>query len=231
MMDFPLDSVNDLYPDASETLDYYFPIPSGLALEEDVTAQLTLLIDTNRLLRFHNQGRADGQAPSPQLPGDKSYFFDSTFANTMFIFAGQPGKIEGYSFLVQLCITSLSGAFPEDHLCPNNELYGKGWMTLVYDSQSNPLLVSFSADDDNYAGIKGTNRHFVDSEYMLDTDYFHVTTDGNWSIDYTLGHGDLGTLYSFEPVEKDLNIEGDMYFEYRGELNSFFGLIQMKREL
>jgi hypothetical protein len=137
----------------SDTATLNFEIKNPIILKKGQRANLSLAIDSNRMLRFFNQGRSD-QGPNPSFPVDRSYFFTTLFEDSIFVFAGRPGGIQGYEWLARHC-TKESGCSEGD----NKLTYVKGWMTIIFDSEGKPLVNNIMPDDDNtLTTLKGSNQ-------------------------------------------------------------------------
>ncbi len=125
--------------------------PAGISFARDfdvgmdAPTKLTLVIDLNRMLRFNPNTGLLGGAPdfhvAPGLPSGTSYFFISDFQQSLAIFAGDPGSIEGYQLTGEVCQTSdcVAGS-PPDAL-------GKEWMTLIRNPDGTIAGGSIQADD------------------------------------------------------------------------------------
>jgi hypothetical protein len=137
----------------SDTDELTFKIKNPLTLKLGEKADLSIAIDTNRMLRFFNQGR-DNEGPNPSFPVDRSYFFTTVFESSIFVFAGRSGKIQGYEWLAQHCANE-NGCAEND----NDKTYIRGWMTVIFDSNNNPYVNNVMPDDDNTRTIlKGSNQ-------------------------------------------------------------------------
>lgn len=75
---------------AWEELNAEYDIAGGVALAAGQNANLTLLIDTNRMLRFENGGRSDRTPLFSTWSADRAYFFNSVFSSSNFVFVGKP---------------------------------------------------------------------------------------------------------------------------------------------
>ena len=138
-------------PDYSGTASLSFEIKDGLTLKKDETASLSLVIDANRMLRFFNQGRSD-QGPNPGYPIDYSYFFTTVFEESVFVFAGRPGKVKGFSWLTEYCNADSCSDGQKQEVV-------QGWLTVIEDQNQDPIVLNVMPDDDNTLTIlKGSNR-------------------------------------------------------------------------
>jgi hypothetical protein len=224
-MDFDLQLSNSFSSDKSGQISLDFPVSGNIVVNDSTAQRLTMVIDTNRLLRFYNQGRDDFQAPNPGLPGDRSYFFTTIFEGSTFVFTGVPGEIRGYSFVTNAC-SGATAPFPADHICTNNPFVVAGWLTLVFDKDSNPLLVNIMPDDDNTLTVlKGGNK----SRTGLENSYFESAGTNLWNVSGNLGsEGKNQTIFNV-PTSLAVGSEStDVYFEGMG--NSY-GTVRLKRGL
>lgn len=224
LMDFDLltigDSQNGFTTDTSSIFTLDYPIKDSISIAQDGTAQLTLLLDVNRMLRFYNRGRTD-QGPAPGLPTDRSYFFTSVFRESGFSFVGRPGSIRGYSFVTQAC----TGAtlIPPDHVCTTGSIVG-GWLTLATAADGSPLLAGFQPDDDNtLTVIKGSNMRLIGSNYVPDPSLITTNLDSTLNITFVLGTEGQGTVFNFNPDIAVGSSDGNAYFE--GLQNSYGTLL------
>ncbi len=187
-MDFDINGLNSFTADTSETFGLGFPIENNLVVEATTDVlQVNMVIDLNRLLRFYNRGRSD-TGPNPGHPTDFSYFFDTTFHDSIFGFAGEPGQIYGYYMSAYTCWNA--DVIPEDHICQADGSWIDFWMTILTDASGNPLVASFMPDDDNMGIVKGTHRD-VSGDFVVDNG------DGTMKIRFSLGEGDEGAIMNF----------------------------------
>ncbi len=136
----------------TETFTLEFPIANGVTIGENGSQKLTLLIDTNRILRYNNHARNETTIPFY----DRSYFFSSVFSSSIFVFVGDPGTIRGYSWETSACNNETS--IPTNHICTNNPFTVAGWLTMIFDKSGNPILASSIPDDDSTLTVmKGSN--------------------------------------------------------------------------
>ena len=145
--------LSKIYP-GSDELFYSFTITDGLELAVGETAPMSLVVDTNRVLRFYNMGRTD-EGPNPGYPTDYAYFFSTVFDQSFYGFAGRTGDIRGYQWIAKHCdsLEDCTSITDDSQLA-----IIQGWMTVIYDSNDQPLISSFMPDDDNALTIiKGAN--------------------------------------------------------------------------
>lgn len=217
-----------------------YSIPGGVTLGSGETADLTMLIDTNRMLRFENGGRApsDDQpnGPAPWFSGwsgDRAYFFNSVFSNSVFVFVGKPGEIEGYEWLAVSCS-------PDDlqndgnYTCP----YGsetvqsflvQGWLTIIKDPDGKPFLLNFMPDDDDtLTVIKGANITGNPSEegFGPDASYYQTNADGSQTLKYQLDPNDVGEIDITLPTSLGSSSQGTF-----DGFNDSYGPIRFIRRL
>ena len=208
--------------DPNDVVRVEFPIPGGITIEEGSTAQLTLVIDTNRLLQFYsayhsgitNNGTPRGAGPNALA--DKSYFYTSVFEDTQFFFVGQIGNIYGFEMVVLLCtdrepseIANFSQA--SDYNCTTSDDDEQSlWMTVIEDANENILIANILPDDGlSKTTLKGDNMEVTSNseggfEYNWGQNW-ESNTDGTWNISYGLRSAEpdgtvstslQGTLYN-----------------------------------
>jgi hypothetical protein len=143
---------------AKDQLNISYPIGGGLDLAAGGKADLTFLIDTNRMLRFSNGGRADDSPPDgTEWTKERAYFFNAVFPDSTFMFAGEAGEIKGYQWNARSCRTEDDLRTDDDYQCPA-WMNVQGWLTIIEDSDEKPFLMSFMPDDDaTLTVIKGSN--------------------------------------------------------------------------
>jgi hypothetical protein len=116
--------------------------------------QLTLVVDMNRMLRFWPNtavfaGMPSFQPPRPSgYPAGTSYFYTNDFNQSIALFAGTPGSIEGYQLNSEICQDlGCAPGSPPDAL-------SREWMTLIRDS-SGAVAGGLIAPDDAPGAIIG----------------------------------------------------------------------------
>jgi hypothetical protein len=175
-----------------ETVNATYPIPGGVSIAAGSTASLTMVIDTNRMLRFENGGRDDRQKVFPDWSADRAYFFNSVFYESAFVFVGKPGAIKGYSWTATSCsLDDRPKATPSDYGCASNQSYQSflvgGWLTIISLPDGSPSVLSFMPDDDDtLTVIKGNNLRTVGNGIEPDLSYFKTNTDGTTTLRYGL---------------------------------------------
>lgn len=130
-----------------------YPIGSDLKLEAGKTARLTLLIDTNRLLRFETAIRDDANVQKDGWPKSRPFFYSNIFRSSSFVFVGEPGEIRGYKWKAYACENAPA-------TCQGNQqaFYLEGWLTTIARKNADPFLLSFMPDDDaTLTTIAGNN--------------------------------------------------------------------------
>jgi hypothetical protein len=163
----------NLSSDQSETL---ISSTQAFTLAAGDSPALTILVDLSRALRFYDGMQAVGA--SGETPGNKAYFFcQSVFPQSVGVFFGTPGKIQGYQAQYAAYDTVNGG----DTVATNTHVEGvTGWMTLVFDAAGNVLSGCLIGDDDNALTV-GKGRVFAtspnpdlsfDLNYYLDQSYF-----------------------------------------------------------
>lgn len=183
-MDYQISKANELYTDSAKTFTIQFPIQGGVTVTSGGTApNLTMMIDTNRMLRFFNINT--NQAPNPGMSSTRAYFFSTVFEESTFVFVGRPGDIRGFSWVIDSCSNNTTG-----DACSGSTDSVAGWMTVIKDSDGKPLVVGIMPDDDNsFTVLKGSNK----SSSGLDSSAF-TATGSNYDIKFTLGSDGSGTI-------------------------------------
>lgn len=249
-------SASDLDP--NEVVRIEFPIPGGIKIDAASTAQLTLVIDTNRMLRFFsnhhsgivNNGTAKG--PGPDTVTDKSYFFSTVFKTSQFFFVGRPGNIQGYEMITLPCSNKTAediAAFanPADYACTNSdETELSAWMTVIEDPDGKILSAKIVPDDDNaYVALNGDNLDYsLDDKGAVAYQWgknWTENSNGTFNVNYRLGS--LNTTSGvFEPsldailynVNPDAAIGAEIpnvYFVGSNSGGKLHGTVTMKRQL
>jgi hypothetical protein len=216
-MDYQLTKANELYTDTTRTSFIEFPIKGGVKIEETTATPptLTLMIDTNRMLRFYNMNIT--QSPNPGMSSSRAYFFNTVFEESTFVFAGQPGAIRGFQWWTDACQNNTTGA-----TCTGSTTVVAGWMTIIKDSASAPLVVGLMPDDDNTATIiKGSNK----SSAGIDQGAF-TASGTNYDIAYALGEL-KGTL---KAIDVDSTVGTTQTKSFIGFQN-YGGALYLKRGL
>jgi hypothetical protein len=185
--------------DDDNTFSQDYEIPDGFSVDIGESTKLTMVIDMNRLLRFYNRGRLD-QGPNPSYSTEYSYFFDSTFSNSTYVFAGEPGGIYGYQLTAIAC--SDENYISETESCPDDNNFVVGlWLTVITAQGGGAISANFMPDDDNtFTVIKGGNRGIVGD--------FIEANGSNVDIKYTLGEGSDGKIVNF-PADLNAASVGD----------------------
>lgn len=207
------------FPADRTSLSQSFTITNGLELKSGDEANLSIVLDANRLLRFYNQGRTD-TGPNPGFPTDYSYFFTTIFDSSIYVFAGKTGSIRGYEWLAKHCKTGVTNC--ESETDSNNFTYVQGWFTVVYDVNQTPMIFSAMPDDDNTLTIlKGGNT----SKDGTDASAF-VKKDSTYNIS-----GQLGTSsFSIAGFNLDLAVDASQNTTYTG-LDGNTGIVTITRRL
>lgn len=207
----------------SRTYGLNFPIKGNIEIKEGQTADLTMVLDANRLLRFYNQNTPT-QGPSPGSPLNTSYFFTGqVFDNSVFVFVGKPGEIRGFQTWTSACNTTPK---PADRICTGAGSVVTGWVTVVKDPDAKPLLLGLNPDDDNTLTIiKGSNK----SENGIDPTAF-VANGSNYDMVYKLGNEGGGTIYNIN-LDAAVGSTQTSTFECKIQTNDYYGKIYLKRLL
>jgi hypothetical protein len=138
-----------------DSKDMEFAISGGLILDNESKASLSLVLDTNRMLRFYNQ--AEIKEVNPGAPSNVSFFFTTVFDQSVYAFAGSPGEIYGFQLITRACTGVADLDIPTDHECQSGGVVA-AWLTLITDSAGLPFIAGFMPDDDNtLTVIKGRN--------------------------------------------------------------------------
>ena len=217
-MDYQIVKYNGLYTDATKTQLMSFPIKGGVTVSKDsaTTPTLTMVIDTNRMLRFYNMNKV--QSPNPGMASDRAYFFSTVFEESTFVFVGMPGDIRGFQWWTEACANNTTGAD-----CTGDKTVVAGWMTVVKDKDSKPLLVGLMPDDDNSLTIiKGSNKN----ENGIDSSLF-VSSGDNYDIGFRLGSDSSGTL---KGVNLDAELSSTQTASFIG-LSTYGGRLYLRRAL
>ncbi len=221
--------LNKSWPNRNSNLSIDFPIKDGLNIAEGQKANLTMVIDVNRMLRFFNKGRTD-QGPNPEHPFNRAYFFTTVFEDSLFVFAGKVGSIRGYSFQTETCLET----FQNSYTCTSQSKSVDGWVTLILDANGVPFAANIMPDDDNnLTTLKGGNRK---AEIGIDSSMITKNADNTYDVSVAL-QGEVN------PTIKSFNLSGavgsSFTTNYRGLKGSFgpgaatdsFGTIKLTRGL
>ncbi len=218
-MKFQISLGNELISDETATTTLNIPLTEEITISGDSSPTMTMVIDTNRMLRFYNKNFE--QSINPGVPKDRAFFFNTVFDYSTFAFVGSPGDIRGFQWWTEAC----SGTVTNDRLCTSgsNVQTVAGWVTVVKGSDDKPLVVGFMPDDDNsWTIIKGSNK----SASGLDPDAF--TSSGSaYDIGFQLGTDGSGVIYGLE-LDNDLGTIQESTFE---GLQDSYGKIYLDRKL
>ena len=170
---------------------------------------ITILFDLNRMLRFYNGMNPDlgHGGVNPDDPTDKAYFFaHSVFGDSIGVFIGDAGRIEGY----QAIYVNYDGSVGD-----GTEAGVEAWMTLVFDANDNFLSGHLIGDDDNALTVaKGQI-----GTYTVDL------IDGSVELTYLLNHNlTVYTLYGFERQVDILDRSPTATYDSVNNAGSFEGL-------
>lgn len=188
-------------------------------------------------MRFYNQANGINDGEAPDGISDKSYFFSSKIDHDMFVFVGEPGKIEGYSYYAREC--NMDGGritdIPNDRMCDNNnsnfDSMIKGWITLVYDKDNNPLMVNIKSDY-HHGNIKGNNLKGSGAKTYHDKTMFQQNNNGTMNISTIYGDENPTslTIESFQNISAGSGFE-TTFISNNDRMNfSGWGNIYIKRE-
>ena len=215
-MDYQLPKANQLYTATTDTFMMEFPISGGVTLTEGGTSPLmTMVIDTNRMLRFYNKN----QTNSPNNMGSsRAYFFNTVFEESAFVFVGAAGDVRGFKWWTDACSPYTSGT-----PCSGNTSTVAGWMTVIKNADGKPLVVGLMPDDDNSLTIvKGSNK----SSDGLKSSAFEAT-GSNYNVTYSLGTNGTGQIQN---VNLDADVGTTQTTSFTG-LSEYGGAIYLKRGL
>ncbi|MEN9809465.1 MAG: hypothetical protein RLZZ488_1032 [Pseudomonadota bacterium] len=179
------------WSERSRNVTVEFPIKDGLKINQGSKANLTMVIDVNRMLRFYNMGRTD-QGPNPEFPTNRAYFFTTVFEESLFVFAGKAGGIRGYNFQTETCIET----FQNSYSCTGSARSVDGWITLILDANGTPFAANVMPDDDNnLTTIKGGNRK---ASIGIDPTMIIKNADNTYQISVTLQGDTNPTINKFD---------------------------------
>ncbi len=231
-MDFDLLQIGSSSAGGSDDLAVDFPVKNSVTIAEGQETPLTLVIDTNRLLRFYNLGRTD-QGPNPGSPTTKAYFFSSVFEKSVFAFAGQAGGIQGYQWIAHGCLNIETANIPTNYICTSTSGADSGtvggWLTIITDPDGVPMGTNFMPDDDNaLVLLKGGNQG-VTSAGRMEFIEGSVTKISTGVYDLTFGLDvSSGTLKSLDTtMTVGTSVDG---VKFRGMQKSY-GLATVTRKL
>lgn len=240
--------------DTSTIQELEFPISGGVTIATDGDAQLTLVIDTNRLLRFFKSGQSlDGRGPGPDAPSSNPYFYSTTFDATQFVFVGSPGGIYGYELVTNPCVVDDVSQIPStgvasDYTCSSPQDPLPGWLTLITDANGDPIVASISNDDDlNFSIVQGDTKNAIfgaewDSPTSWSFEYGKNWTrnaDNTFTFDYgacnasqdgSQSCGIKGVLYNISTLLPVGSLNPSTYFTSTG-MNKGYGPVTVYRRL
>lgn len=225
-----LNKTNTTDTDKTKTFFQEYPIAGGgIEIKKDSTARLTMVIDNNRMLRFFNNNKTNDQTPNPGMLSGKSYFFNTVFEESSFVFVGEPGDIRGFQWWLQGCKTSASVPKPTDRVCTTAAgatVTVAGWMTIIKDSNNKPLVIGLMPDDDNTATlVKGSNKN----QSGIDANKFTLKSGTTYDIGFMLGDK-IGTIYGID-VDGAVGTVQVGSFESDLGLGEYYGKFYVKRGL
>ena len=211
--------------DRARNLQVSFPIKDGLTVSAEGNKTLSLVIDVNRMLRFYNKGRPDS-GPNPGFPTNRAYFFTTLFEESLFVFAGRPGSIRGYSYLTSTC---MEASVTTDYLCSTSTAKSvAGWVTLILDADGIPFAANAMPDDDNnLTTIKGGNRT---ATVGIDPTMITKNADNSYSVALDLS-GDRPTIKNFDLTTAKGSSFESSYDGIKNGSNLTFGKVTLSRGL
>ena len=232
LMDVSMDN-HDL-----QEVNYEFPIQGGVTIggDSEDTPKITLLVDTNRMLRFDNGNRENSSCSGGNFRDDSNvcapYFFNNILGDSSFVFVGQVGEIQGYSWSTLVESAADQATAEANNLtCQNTDscIYVNGWLTIIKQADGTPYLNSFHPDDDNALTVlKGSNY----SSAGVDTSEFVINSSSSWDINYTLSTQLDGVVKAFDPTTS-VGATQDVHFLVNAaDANEFsYGEVTFTREL
>lgn len=225
-----LNKTNTTDTDTTKTFIQSYPIAGGgIEIKKGTTARLTMVIDNNRMLRFFNNNKTNDQTPNPGMLAGKSYFFNTVFEESSFVFVGKAGDVRGFQWWLEGCKTSASVPKPTDRICTTAAgatISVTGWMTIIKGSDNTPLVVGLMPDDDNTATlVKGSNK----SETGIDPLKFTLKSGTTYDVGFLLGEK-AGTIYGVD-VDGAVGAVQVGNFESDLGLGEYYGKFYMKRGL
>jgi hypothetical protein len=169
------------------------------------TPKLTMVLDRGRMLRFFT---GSGTSPGPDFSSSKAYFFSTVFEDSTYVFVGQPGDARGYRFAAkaqknQALGTTVPAAASRS--CSSDCAYVNGWMTIILDSKSAPLVANVMPDDDNaYTVLKGANYDAATPGKILQSKLV-VNSSSSWTVNFSLisqgsTKGLVGAIEAIDPT-------------------------------
>ncbi len=160
-----------LSPDAIRAADTELSSPLTFSVVDGQQTRLTLAVDLNRQLRYFANTREDFNPPNPGMKTGTSYFFTTIFPDSVQLFPGDPGSIEGYALDVQAGSSLV-----------------KEWLTVIRDAGGAVVSGGVIPNDDNDLTVaKGSLDPAACSETSTDV----------WSLGFTLGTSSTGSFDGF----------------------------------
>jgi hypothetical protein len=217
LMDFSLSPVED-GSGTDDTFPLSFPLADPLVVTEESAAELSLVFDLNRMLRYYNRN-AINSGPNPGMPVDRTYFFTSLFDGSVYGFVGKPGRIYGYEmvFTSQNC----DGV-------DNTEYNIGSWMTIITAADGSLITANLMPDDDNAMAIcKGSTAGMA-------TPVVAGSAAGTVNLSYLRGEYQ-GTLYGFtaalDAIAAGSEITGVTFTYPHGNGGGQCGSVRIRRGL
>ncbi|NRA67178.1 MAG: hypothetical protein HRU19_22030 [Pseudobacteriovorax sp.] len=189
-----------------QELNLEFPIQGGVTIggDSEDSPKITLLVDTNRMLRFDNGKRetsaCDGSTFNESSNVWAPYFFNDILGSSSFVFVGQVGEVQGYSWSTLVESASDQATAESNSLtCQNSEfcIYVNGWLTIIKQADGTPYLNNFLPDDDGALTVLKGGNYAADGVAI---DEFVVNSSSSWDINYTLGSQLDGVVKGFDPT-------------------------------
>jgi hypothetical protein len=227
-MDTPLTGVGgpNAFTADSGDLDVVYPIDPSLKIEAGKQATLTLIIDTNRMLRFEAANRSDAPVLKEGWPQSRPYFFSTVFESSSFVYVGEPGSIRGYDWGAYVCRPSATPCKGTSDV-----FYIQGWLTSILDKDGTPAIMTYMPDDDStLTVIKGNNLIQSNASGSItltrDPEGYVKSANGELSLKYRLNDS-TGTI-SLPKEASDIGIPVEGTFK---GFNSSGGEFSLTRRL
>lgn len=217
--------------DIDGTYNVDFAIKEGVTINDLSTdrPKITLVIDNSTMFRFfkrdnyNDKTRPDGGPETEAFQG--SYFFTNRLRDQAFVFVGRAGSVRGFEYVADfqrgengsLTVPSGGAESPTLYACspPSACRHAKGWLSVIYDADDNPMLFSMQPDDNN-TGLKVANnsRDGIDPSALSLSNNEYTFTQST-----TDGQGDTVTTNIYKLMLDTTNVGGNFtaYFYDRNE--------------
>ncbi|MFK7873781.1 MAG: hypothetical protein AB8C84_11565 [Oligoflexales bacterium] len=123
-----------------------FKLPANFEIAEGSSVDLSMVLDLNRMLRFYNQGdqistNTSYEGANPSFPTLRPHFFTTIFEQSVYVFAGKPGRAYGYEMVTYGC-----DGISQTEACDGTPV--SFWTTILTDQNGSPIVISSMPDDD-----------------------------------------------------------------------------------